>query len=233
MAPSIGEATASGPSHSVGQARGDTQCYATSVRTHAPNQECPLYVARVVPSTALLLAASVAVAAPPTSPGDLQPVITNCAVSSGYAVQTWVGEAASEALWVAGVYEAQKGHKGGSHPVTEAQVAFDLPGDNVLALSAYEPVTWQVKLGAGAALTEIVLIGYHDQKVEGVEGIPVRVLPKPSCGFRWGVEGKSCAGEELVAALTEATGRKASRFDGCYRASSFQFRTAPPPDDAP
>jgi hypothetical protein len=156
-------------------------------------------------------------------PSALGDVILDCAVDAGYQVDTWLGEAAEQGLWLASVYETHSNHGGGSHPMGEATVHFDLPGDHVLALASYEPVTWQLELGAQAGVTEIVVFGYHEQVVDGAGNIPITYVADPSCGYSWPYNGGGCDTTELVDAVEAETGRLLSRFDGCYRATDFQF----------
>jgi len=160
----------------------------------------------------------------PTNPRQ---VILDCATSSGYEVATHVppGANASEGLYVAAIYETGTERGGGRHPMGHARFDFDLPGDNVLALYAYEPVTWHIDLDAGAAIREILLFGYQDQVVEGV-GDDVRVLrmKRPECAsYEWPQQDEDCQGPGLGKAAEAASGRSLSRFDGCYEAATFQF----------
>ncbi len=104
----------------------------------------------------------------PTTPG--RRVITDCATSAGYQVDTWLGAAPAPgdpAVWVGAVYETHGNHSGNNHPMGQATVRFDLPGRNVLVLSSYEPVTWNLSLGPSAALERILVYGYPRQVVVG------------------------------------------------------------------
>jgi len=156
-------------------------------------------------------------------PSSLDEVVLDCATDAGYEVDTWLGEASEQAVWLAAVYETHSNHGGGVHPMGEASVVFDLPGDHVLALSSYEPVTWNLELGADAGLTEIVVFGYHEQIVEGAGDIPVTFYGDPACGYSLPYNGGGCDTDELIDAVEAETGRSLSRFDGCYRATEFQF----------
>lgn len=168
-------------------------------------------------------------------PASLLEVILDCNVDAGYEVDTWIGEAGDPALWLASVYETHSNHGGGNHPMGEATVFFDLAGDNVLALASYEPVTWNITLGEHAGLSKVVVFGYHEQVVEGVD-VPVEFHGAPYCGYSLPYNGGGCDTDALIDAVEDVTGLGLSRFDGCYTASDFQFvsdEVEPEPEPEP
>ena len=168
--------------------------------------------------------------APPATGSDgaaaPERVIVDCDTDAGYAVATHRGTGSVErGLFVLSVYESDSEHSGGKHPMGHATVDFRLPGDHVLALHAYEPVTWTITPRDGGELTEVLLYGHHDQLVEGLgDEVKVTKAQRPPCATHaWPQVKPRCEGPGLDAAAEEATGRQLTRFDGCYHASTFQF----------
>lgn len=192
---------------------------------------------RVTASSALFSSASVAQIGPiaptpgPTGPLALADVILDCDLASGYEVNTWVADDAGEVqLWLAAVYQTHGEHWGNHHPMGAAEVVFDLPGRHVLALSSYEPVTWNLQIGPNTQLEAVVVAGYHEQIVLGAGNAPV-IEADASCGYSLPNNGQGCDTDALIDAIEAAAGLPLTRFDGCYDASSFQFvpAVAPPP----
>jgi hypothetical protein len=105
-----------------------------------------------------------------------------------------------------------------------AQVKMHAPGEHVLALASYEPVTWDLSLGPNSQVREILVWGYHQQVVVGAGEIPVRQVAGPSCGYSWPYNNGGCDTEELVASVEAAAGQRVQHFEGCYRASELLFR---------
>ena len=123
-------------------------------------------------------------------------------------------------LWVVSVYQPENRRSGG-HPMGEASVVVDGPGRHVVALSSYEPVTWTVHTTNGAQVEEVLLNGYHEQRVKGVPGQRIRRLDAPtSCSRSWPAK-EGCETNTLVAAAEAATGQSMTHFAGCYSASQF------------
>lgn len=163
-------------------------------------------------------------------------VILDCDEASGYVVDSWRADAAEgPAVHLLGVYDPNSHNAG--HPPEEADVYFDLPGDNILALSAYEPTSWRVTLGPGASLSEIVVFGYHEQQVVQEGDIPVQIhsaaqgqeSPHHGCGYSLPYNGEGCDTDQLIAHVQTVTGHPVTAFDGCYDAGQFYIG---PADDA-
>lgn len=165
----------------------------------------------------------------------VEPVILDCDTASGYAIDRWQAESAGETqLWLAGIYQTDSG--GREHPMGEAEVTFDLPGRHVLALSSYEPVTWNVRVGPETRLEKIVVVGYLDQEVRVDPSVPVEIVEGSACGYSWPYNGQGCDTDRLVEIVEREAGLPLTRFDGCYDASRFQYVPAevePPPDGVP
>lgn len=157
--------------------------------------------------------------------------ILDCATDAGYEVSTWrAAEAESTRLWVGGVYETRSDHSGGYHPTGTAHVDWRVPGSNVLVLSSYEPTDWTVALQDGGELYKVIAIGYHLQSVSAPPGVIVQTFSYEagdsvvSCGYSLPGNGGGCEGEELVAVAQDLTGLGLYGFDGCYRATAFDYR---------
>lgn len=150
-------------------------------------------------------------------------VIQDCARSAGYQVHTFENPAIEglPELWLTSVYETHSEHGGKRHPMGNAEVHVVAPGEHILALSSYEPVTWNLSIGPDSTVREVLLWGYHEQLVAGAGDIPVRHVAGPSCGYRWPYTGGGCDTGALVAAVEAAAGQPIQHFAGCYRASDF------------
>ncbi len=163
------------------------------------------------------------------TPPTADEVIKDCG-TDGYSFRT--GESAATRLWLGAVYETRSDHSGGYHPMGEANVEFTLPGSNVLALSAYEPTTWNISVANDAALDRIVVFGYHEQIVSAPADIPIEIHDHKvqrseywSCGYSYPYNGGGCDTDELIANAEFVTGLPIFGFDGCYHATSFIYST--------
>jgi hypothetical protein len=157
-------------------------------------------------------------------------VIVDCSVDQGYSVSSWRAAApGEEQLWVAGVYETRGDHGFDYHPMGAGTVTWSQPGDNVLVLGAYEPTTWTVTVEAGASLSRIIAIGYHEQIVDAPEGVEIEVhtidggMCEFACGYALPGDGGGCDGEVLIGVAEHLSGRTMTAFDGCYQATEFAF----------
>jgi hypothetical protein len=151
-------------------------------------------------------------------PTGLGEVITDCATALGYTVATYEAEQTCDTgLYVGAIYTTDAGEGG------TATVTFDVPGEHVLALSAYEATTWQVTVGPSTTLRAILVAGHGPQTVVGAE-VPVVQVPGPPCGYSLPYNGQGCDTDALLDALQTAAGLPVSRFDGCYQASTFSWR---------
>ncbi|MGK7900718.1 MAG: hypothetical protein AB4352_04760 [Hormoscilla sp.] len=136
----------------------------------------------------------------------------------------------SQELHVISVYEARSDHRAGYHPTGLVEVKVQRQEKPIiLALSAYEPVHWNVTLEPGVKVEYIILNGYHQQSISGVDGVPVdkyihRGIRSRSGHFsyKWlnSLEYKPL----LVQRLEQYTRTKLTSFQGCYRGTSFQLK---------
>ena len=146
---------------------------------------------------------------------------------SAYATSS-VGE--SE-LHLISVYEARSDHSGGYHPVGSIDVKVQRQQKPmILALSSYEPVHWHLTPDPGVEIKRVILSGYHDQTISGIEGIPVdtqdysvgisvKNLPYGTTSVYKYPEQSS-----FVARLERMTGTRLTSAQRCYRGTSFTIK---------
>ena len=128
----------------------------------------------------------------------------------------------SPELHVIGVYETSSNHSADNHPAGDARVAIERPGDHILALSAYEPTNWHVRLAAGATVRAVQLFGYHAQTVD-LANVPV--TRGTACGYSYPYNGGGCDTNELLALAERQAGTRVTTFHGCYQASDWTLHT--------
>ncbi len=80
----------------------------------------------------------------------------------------------ADELHCVGIYEGDYGggptHSYKFHPTGKALVQVDRPGRTVaLVLTAYEPTLWTVEVNPGTRVTDVILSGYHQQTVQGLD----------------------------------------------------------------
>lgn len=94
----------------------------------------------------------------------------------------------------------------------------------VLALVAYDPVTWHVTLDPGAAISYVYTHGYHAQTVVIDGGVPV--TPYDGCAYAYGWEPMHNEGggnyHEMIAQVRRTTGLTETSYQGCYTGVSFE-----------
>lgn len=145
------------------------------------------------------------------------------------APMVWRTEPGDEArLWVAGIFEAEDYDLYENR--NEAHIVWSKPGHNVLVLSAYRAVTWNLELVADGKLDAVWILGYYDQEVITSATIDIEVYTASAedctfaCGYQRAEDEHGCGAETLVAMAESLTGLIVTGFDGCYRASKFAFR---------
>ena len=170
------------------------------------------------------------------------PVILDCATSSGYTVSSYRSNITmGTALHIVSIYESRSSW---SHLRGRADIDFQLPGSNVLVISSYEPTDWYIQINETASLDKIVSFGYHQQRIffrkvsTGLRPIVhrygyqnyayqnhsriVRVCQSSTLPFN--LARATCNLDRLNMAMKLLTGHRVSSFDGCYRATRFEFR---------
>lgn len=136
----------------------------------------------------------------------------------------------SQELHVISVYEARSDHSGGYHPTGLVEVKVERQEKPIiLALSSYEPVHWNVTLSPGVKVEYIILNGYHQQSISGVDGVPVDkyihkgIRSRPGhFAYKW--QNTLDYKPLLVQRLEQYTRTKLTSFQGCYRGTSFQLK---------
>ncbi|MEB3886451.1 hypothetical protein [Lyngbya sp. CCY1209] len=130
-------------------------------------------------------------------------------------------------LHFVGVYEADSRHGMGDRTTGTIDVKVGRRDKAiVLVLSSYEPVRWNVILEDGATVEKIILNGYHDQAVTGVEGIPIQEYSYEENGqflgdfvYRW-----ETTSPAVMTRFSQAAGVPLTSFQGCYRGTEFEIR---------
>lgn len=115
------------------------------------------------------------------------------------------------------IYETSSNHS----TTGDARVTIDRPGDHILVLSSYESTDWHVRLGAGAKVRAVQLIGYEPQTVD-LPNVPV--TRDTGCGYSFPYNGGGCDTNELFKTVTTRAGSDITTFHGCYQASQWTLR---------
>jgi hypothetical protein len=119
---------------------------------------------------------------------------------------------------VIGVYETRGDHGPDHHPIGDAYVSIERPGNHVLVLSAYEPTNWHISLAAGTAVRAVELLGYNAQTVD-LANVPV--THGTACGYSYPYNGGGCDTNALLALAEAQAGASVTTFHGCYQASNW------------
>ena len=123
-------------------------------------------------------------------------------------------------LHVVGLYEGNE-KTGNEIHGGRASVTVNRPGRQItLAVTAYEPVTWEIKLGADTTLEKVIVGGLHAQRItlkaENVEIVnAARNGSAPKLGYCYKVDSANFRG--IVMQLAEMTDLPISSFHGAYR----------------
>ena len=122
-------------------------------------------------------------------------------------------------LHVVGLYEGVE-KTGNEIHGGRATVTVNRPGPQItLALTAYDSVSWEIKLGPGTKLERVILGGYHPQRVVGVaETVEVvnafRTESTPKLGYCYKLD--SANFRWIVMQLAELSDVPISSFHGAY-----------------
>ena len=118
---------------------------------------------------------------------------------------------------VLSIYETSSNHT----TTGDARVVIDRPGEHILVLSAYESTSWHVRLGAGARVRAVQLIGYESQTVD-LPNVPV--TRDTGCGYSYPYNGGGCDTNLLFRSVVARAGTGITTFHGCYQASQWTLR---------
>ncbi|TAF56989.1 MAG: hypothetical protein EAZ60_08315 [Oscillatoriales cyanobacterium] len=164
----------------------------------------------------------------------------NCGIGGSDDFSAYVGSSTGDKeLHLIGVYEANAEHG----KVNLSKSALAKPSKRIeikverrnkpiiLALSAYEPVNWNVTVEPGAVIEKIIVNGYHNQTVSGVSGIPIEEHSYEETGkylgdfiYKWAATPESTDTASLVTKLEEINRTKLTSFQGCYRGTNFSIK---------
>ncbi|MEG4231202.1 hypothetical protein QUA40_03645 [Microcoleus sp. Pol11C3] len=163
----------------------------------------------------------------------------NCGFGGSDDFSAHVGSSSgNKELHVIGVYEANADHKNRdlsksalAKPSERIEIKVERRNKPIiLALSAYEPVQWNITAEPGAVIEKIIVNGYHNQTVSGVSGIPVEEHSYEETGdnlgdfiYKWGATPDSSNTSSLVTKLEQRNSTSLTSFQGCYRGKNFSI----------
>jgi hypothetical protein len=128
-------------------------------------------------------------------------------------------------LYMIGVYETRSDHSFGYHPTGTATVNIESQAgrDTVLVLSSYEPTLWNI-VGAGVAdISRVLIFGYHDQSVSGLNGSTLLNEYSYLGTNNYMGSTYSYPGNGQVTGYLSSLGLSVSEFAGSYRATQFEI----------
>ncbi|MCW6051484.1 hypothetical protein K4039_15660 [Lyngbya sp. CCAP 1446/10] len=167
----------------------------------------------------------------------------NCGIGGSDDFSAYVGSSSSDKeLHLIGVYEANSEHGNGNlsksalaKPTKRIEINVE-PRNKpiILALSAYEPVNWNINVEPGTVIEKIIVNGYHNQTVSGVSGIPIEEYSYEETGnyignfiYKWGATTESPNTPSLVTKLEQINRTSLTSFQGCYRGTNFSIKSEP------
>jgi hypothetical protein len=138
---------------------------------------------------------------------------------------------------VIGVYETDSSHSGGYHPtgVGRVEIKGDVTQPINLVLSAYEPTNW-VLYGEGlGAIASVLINGYHDGSVSGIDASKVIDRSGPgqylsACAYRWPDDNQGCNTPALISGVEAHYGTPVTSFTGIYHGKGFVVSASPVPE---
>ncbi|MBE9187784.1 hypothetical protein IQ270_24835 [Microcoleus sp. LEGE 07076] len=164
----------------------------------------------------------------------------NCGIGGSDDFSTYAASSSkNKELHLIGVYEANAEH--GNRDLSKSALAkpskrieIKVEPRNkpiILALSAYEPVQWNITAEPGAVIEKIILNGYHNQTVSGVSGIPIEDHSYEKTGeslgdfiYKWSATPESSDPRSLVTKLEQINRTSLTSFQGCYRGKNFRIK---------
>ena len=158
----------------------------------------------------------------------------NCGPDGSDDFSAYIGSSSgNKELHLIGVYEANAEH-GNRNYLSKSAIEIKVEPRNkpiILALSAYEPVRWNITAEPGAVIEKIIVNGYHNQTVSGVSGIPIEEHSYEETGnyigdfiYKWGATAESSNTSSLVTKLEQRTRTSLTSFQGCYRGTNFTIK---------
>lgn len=118
-----------------------------------------------------------------------------------------------------GAYESRAGSHGVGRPHVAGAIDVTVMRSKspvVLVLTSYEPVNWRIQLAPGAALSAVLLFGYHESSVFGHGGVKLH-----RGGRLYAYQRPSKEFELLNREVMQLTGVEINGFQGAYSATSF------------
>lgn len=157
----------------------------------------------------------------------------NCGLDGSDDFSAYIGSSSgNKELHLIGVYEANADHK--NRDLSKSAIEIKVEPRNkpiILALSAYEPVQWNITAQPGVVIEKIIVNGYHNQTVSGVSGIPIEEHSYEETGnyigdfiYKWGATAESSNTSSLVTKLEQRNGTSLTSFQGCYRGTNFTIK---------
>ncbi|MEG4282012.1 hypothetical protein QUB68_02700 [Microcoleus sp. A006_D1] len=157
---------------------------------------------------------------------------SNCGIGGSDDFSAYVGSSSGDKeVHLIGVYEATAEHGNGN---VSKSIEIKVERRNkpiILALSAYEPINWNITVAPGTAIEKIIVNGYHNQTVSGVSGIPIEEHSYEKTGnyigdfiYKWGATAESPNTPSLVTKLEQINSTSLTSFQGCYRGTNFSIK---------
>ncbi|WP_445174603.1 hypothetical protein [Microcoleus sp.] len=158
----------------------------------------------------------------------------NCGIDGSEDFSAYIGSSSgNKELHLIGVYEANADHKNRNY-LSKSAIEIKVERRNkpiILALSAYEPVQWNITTEPGAVIEKIIVNGYHNQTVSGVSGIPIEEYSYEETGnyigdfiYKWDATAESSNTSSLGTKLEQINRTSLTSFQGCYRGTSFTIK---------
>jgi hypothetical protein len=159
--------------------------------------------------------------------------VASCGIGGSDDFSAYVASSSgNKELHLIGVYEASSEHGNGQSEKGAIEVKVERQNKPIiLALSAYEPINWNVTVEPGAVIEKIIVNGYHNQTVSGVSGIAIEERSYEETGdylgnfiYKWGSTTESTNTPSLVTKLEQLEHTNLTSFQGCYRGTSFTIK---------
>jgi hypothetical protein len=157
----------------------------------------------------------------------------SCGIGGSDDFSAYVGTSqGNKELHLIGVYEATSAHGNGVRATGSVEVKVERKNKPIiLALSAYEPINWNVTVEPGAVIEKIIVNGYNKQTVSGISEIPIEERSYEENGeyfgnfiYKWGSTTESTNTPSLVTKLEQINHTNLTSFQGCYRGTSFTIK---------